>query len=144
MDATETYQVNSSCEDLSHIKHKPWFVLSPLKAHYYKTKNPFYKPLPKLRSDCIGEDQVTMNFIYPKLNNSVFLPKDFDGMTNDLILKIAHSKPESSVYWYVNEQYLGTTKDIHELAIIPKAGEHLITVVDEFGNEAKRKIMISE
>ncbi|MBR9845220.1 MAG: penicillin-binding protein 1C [Algicola sp.] len=144
VDATETYQVNSSCEDLSHIKHKPWFVLSPLKAHYYKTKNPFYKPLPKLRSDCKGEDQVTMNFIYPKLNNSVFLPKDFDGMTNDLILKIAHSKPESSVYWYVNEQYLGTTKDIHELAIIPKAGEHLITVVDEFGNEAKRKIMISQ
>ena len=44
----------------------------------------------------------------------------------------------------MDEQYVGTTKDIHELAIIPKAGEHLITVVDEFGNEAKRKITISE
>ena len=144
VDATETYQVNSSCEDLANIKHKPWFVLSPLKAHYYKTKNPFYKPLPKLRLDCMGEDQVTMSFIYPKVNNSVFLPKDFDGDTNDLVLKIAHSKPESNVFWYMDEQYVGTTKDIHELAIIPKAGEHLITVVDEFGNEAKRKISISE
>ena len=144
VDDTETYQVNSSCEDLDRINHKSWFVLSPLKAFYYKTKNPFYKPLPKLRSDCSGEDQVTMSFIYPKTNNSIFLPKDFDGETNDLILKIAHSKPESIVYWYLDEMYVGTTKAIHELAIIPKTGEHVITVVDEFGNEAKRKISISE
>jgi len=144
VDETETYQVNSSCEDLSHIKHEPWFVLSPLKAYYYKTKNPFYKPLPKLRSDCVGDNQITMNFIYPKTNNTVFLPKDFDGETNDLILKIAHSKPETNVYWYLDEQYIGATKDIHELAIIPKIGEHLITVVDELGNETKRKITISE
>lgn len=144
VDDTETYQVNTSCEDLNRIKHKPWFVLSPLKAHYYKTKNPFYKPLPKLRADCLGENQETMSFIYPKTNNSIFLPKDFNGETNDLILKIAHSKPESSVYWYLDEVYLGTTKDIHELAIIPNAGNHVITVVDEFGNETNRKIFISE
>ena len=144
LDETETYQVNSSCENLSSIKHKPWFVLSPLKAYYYKTKNPFYTSLPKLRLDCMGENQIAMDFIYPKTNNSIFLPKDFDGETNDLVLKIAHSKPESSVYWYVDKRYVGTTKDIHELAIIPKAGQHLITVVDEFGNESKRKISISE
>ena len=144
VDATETYQVNSSCENLKDIKHKPWFVLSPLKAFYYKTKNPFYKPLPKLRMDCMGELQLSMDFIYPKAKNSVFLPKDFDGNTNDLVLKIAHSKPEATVYWYLDETYVGTTKDIHELAIIPEKGKHLITVVDEFGNEAKRHISISE
>ena len=144
LDATETYQVNSSCENLSNIKHKPWFVLSPLKAYYYKTKNPFYKPLPKLRTDCLGEDQVTMNFIYPNINNSIFLPKDFDGATNDLILKIAHSKPETQAYWYLDDNYIGTTKDIHDIAVIPKAGKHIITVVDEFGNEAKRMITVSE
>jgi len=144
VDATETYQVNSSCEDLGAIKHIPWFVLSPLKAHYYKTKNPFYKSLPKLRLDCSGEAQVTMDFIYPKRNNSIFLPKDFDGDINDLVLKIAHSKPETNVYWYLDETYVGATKDIHELAILPKAGKHIITVVDEFGNEAKRQISISE
>ncbi|WP_298899531.1 penicillin-binding protein 1C [uncultured Psychroserpens sp.] len=144
VDATETYQVNSSCENLSDIKHKPWFVLSPLKSYYYKTKNPFYKSLPKLRMDCMGDLQLTMDFIYPKKNNSVFLPKDFDGETNDLILKIAHSKPEATIYWYLDQTYVGTTKDIHELAILPKKGKHLITVVDEFGNEAKRQISISE
>ncbi|MFI1744615.1 penicillin-binding protein 1C [Thalassobellus sediminis] len=144
LDKTETFQVNSSCEDINNLKHKSWFVLPPLMAYYYKTKNPFYKPLPKFRSDCLGENGVSIEFIYPKENNNIFLPKDFDGKTNDLILKIAHSRPESTVFWYVDETFLGSTKDIHELAIIPKTGKHLITVVDEFGNEAKRWVTISE
>ena len=37
-----------------------------------------------------------------------------------------------------------TIKDIHEFEIQPNAGDHLITVVDEFGNEIKRQISISE
>lgn len=144
LDKTETFQVNSSCESTSNIKHKSWFVLPPLMGYYYKTKNPFYKPLPKFRSDCLGENSISMAFIYPKENNSIFLPKDFDGSTNDLVLQIAHSKPETTVFWYVDNIYMGSTKDIHELAIIPKQGKHLITVVDEFGNEAKRHFTISE
>ncbi len=144
LNKTETFQVNSSCESTSNIKHKSWFVLPPLMAYYYKTKNPFYKPLPKFRSDCLGENIISMAFIYPKENNSIFLPKDFDGSTNDLVLQIAHSKPETTVFWYVDDNYMGITKDIHELAIIPKQGKHLITVVDEFGNEAKRHFTISE
>ncbi|MEW4922271.1 penicillin-binding protein 1C [Algibacter sp. 2305UL17-15] len=144
LDKTKSFQVNSSCEDLSNIEHKSWFILPPLMAYYYKTKNPFYKPLPKFRTDCIGENSVSIEFIYPKANNSIFLPKDFDGQTNDLILKIAHSKPESTVFWYVDETYIGSTKDIHELGVKPRQGKHMITVVDEFGNEAKRRFVISE
>lgn len=144
LDKTESFQVNSSCEDINTIKHKSWFVLPPLMAYYYKTKNPFYKPLPKFRSDCLGENNISIAFIYPNENNSIFLPKDFDGQTNDLILKIAHSKPELTVFWYVDDIYIGSTKDIHELAIIPKEGKHIITVVDALGNEAKRNFEISE
>lgn len=143
LNSTETYQVNTSCEDLSNIKNKSWFVLPPLMAHYYKTKNPFYKPLPKFREDCLGENTVSIDFIYPKTNNTIFLPKDFDGKTNDLILKIAHSKPESTVFWYIDETFIGSTKDIHELGVQPKFGKHILTVVDEFGNEAKRWFEIS-
>jgi len=144
LDKKEIFQVNSSCENLSNINHKSWFVLPPLMAYYYKTKNPFYKPLPKFRSDCLGEINVAIDFIYPKKNNRIFLPKDFDGETNDLILKIAHSKPECTVFWYIDEVFIGSTEDIHELAVKPKLGKHIITVIDEFGNETKRKFEISK
>jgi penicillin-binding protein 1C len=144
LDTTETYQVNTSCEDLNNIITKSWFTLSPVMAYYYKTKNPFYKPLPKFRSDCLGENAVSLEFIYPQENNTIFLPRDFDGKTNELILKVAHSKPETTVFWYLNEKFMGTTKDIHELVILPNSGTYTITVMDEFGNEAKRVVEISE
>ena len=143
VNASETYQVNSSCEDLSNILNKSWFVLPPLMAYYYKTKNPFYKPLPKFRSDCLGDNAVTMEFIYPEDQSTIFLPKDFDEKTNDLILKIAHSKPDITLFWYLNETFIGSTKDIHEFAIIPKEGKYIITVVDDFGNESTSRITIS-
>ena len=144
VDATETYQVNASCEDLGQIRNQSWFVLPPLMAYYYKTKNPFYKPLPKFRSDCLGNSAITMEFIYPEEDNHIFLAKDFDGKPNGLILKIAHSKPEATLFWYLDETFMGSTKDIHELALMPREGAHIITVVDEFGNEARRKMTVSK
>jgi penicillin-binding protein 1C len=144
LDRSQQFQVNSSCEDMNAMVHKPWFVLPPLMAYYYKAKNPFYTSLPQFRDDCLGENAISMQFIYPKDNNTIFLPKDFDGRTNNLILKIAHSKPETLVFWYLDETFLGTTKDIHEFAMKPKQGKHLLTVVDELGNETKRWIEISQ
>jgi len=144
LDRSAQYQVNSSCESLGNITNHSWFVLPPLMAHYYKTKNPFYKSLPPFRSDCLSEGNVSMQFIYPKESARFYLPKDFDGNTNALILKIAHSKPETTVFWYLDETYIGSTKAIHEMTVLPKQGKHLITVVDALGTEAKRWIDISE
>ena len=144
LDKNEQYQVNSSCEAISNITNKSWFVLPPLMEFYYKTKNPFYKTLPKFRSDCLGNNSISMQFIYPKENTTIFLPKDFDGNTNELVLKMAHSKPQTTLFWYVDAQFIGTTKDIHDMAILPQVGKHIITVVDAFGNEAKRWIEISK
>ncbi|MEO6346936.1 MAG: penicillin-binding protein 1C, partial [Aquaticitalea sp.] len=101
LDRSEQFQINSSCDDVNNMVHKSWFVLPPLMEYYYKVKNPFYKSLPPFREDCLVDDAVKMQFIYPKDNNTIFLPKDFDGRTNSLILKIAHSKPETIVYWYL-------------------------------------------
>lgn len=143
LDKTETYQVNTSCESVTNIIGKSWFVLPPLMAYYYKAKNPFYKPLPKYRSDCKEAATTHMAFIYPNENNNIFLPKDFNGKTNDLILQLAHSKPDTTVFWYVNETYLGATTTIHEMAIKPKPGKHTVTVVDTQGNEAKRSFVVA-
>lgn len=144
LDVSNRYQVNSSCESVSNIISTPWFILPPLQAYYFKSKNPFYKPLPAFRNDCGTASEVSMEFIYPNQQNTIFLPKDFKGNTNDLVLKVAHSKPELEIYWYIDSQFIGSTKDIHNIAVIPTSGEHTITVVDALGNELKHKITISE
>ncbi|MCT4628859.1 penicillin-binding protein 1C, partial [Winogradskyella sp.] len=103
LDKSERYQVNSSCETISNINTEPWFVLPPLQAYYFKNKNPFYKTLPPYRTDCSESNAITMEFIYPHQQSAIFLPKDFNGKVNNLILKVAHSKPETKLYWYIDE-----------------------------------------
>ena len=144
LDVSERFQVNSSCESVSNINNKTWFILPPLQAYYFKNKNPFYKSPPPYRNDCAKSSGVSMDFIYPNQQSTIFLPKDFDGNTNDLVLKVAHSKPELELYWYIDNQFVGSTKDIHDMAVLPSSGDHIITVMDELGNEIKHKITISE
>ena len=144
VDTQEKYQVNSSCEPIENIKNKPWFVLPPLQAFYYKNQNPFYKPIPPFREGCLSDSDISMEFIYPNQHSTVFLPKDFNGKTNDLVLKVAHSKPELELFWYVDNVYIGSTKEIHDMAILPNPGEYTLTVVDELGNELKHKITVAD
>ncbi|WP_046754960.1 penicillin-binding protein 1C [Kordia jejudonensis] len=144
LDKDERFQVNSSCQPLSEMTHKSWFVLPPLMEYYYQTKNPLYKTLPPFRTDCTSEGQKSMDFIYPVEAVKVFLPKDFDGEKNALVLRLVHSIPETKVFWYVDEKFIATTQSIHEMEILPQKGIHTITVVDELGNEAKRIVEIKE
>lgn len=144
IDRSSTCQVNTSCESLENIQQKSWFVLPPLQEYYYKKQNPFYKPLPKFREDCLGEVKNVMKFLYPTEKSTIFLPKDFDGKQNELILKVAHSNKEAILFWSLNQQFLGTTTENHELAITPKEGDFKITVVDNFGNEIQQQISIKE
>jgi len=144
MDENEQYQVNSSCYPISRMKHKSWFVLSPLMEFYYQKSNPTYKVLPKFDQGCLSEEKLVMDFIYPKESVKVFLPKDFNEQKNELVFRLAHSIQDIKVFWYVGANFIGTTQTFHEMAIHPKIGKHIVTVIDELGNELKRNIEITE
>ena len=144
LDENKEYQVNSSCYPINKMKHTSWFVLPPLMEFYYQTKNPTYTTLPKFKQGCLSEEKSPMDFIYPKEFVKVFLPKNFDENTNQLVFRLAHSMPDIKVFWYIDANFVGTTQTFHEMAILPKKGSHIITVLDELGNELKRTIEITE
>ncbi|HMI05965.1 MAG TPA: hypothetical protein VK528_00350, partial [Flavobacterium sp.] len=142
LDKTEQFRVNSSCENVDNIVTKSWFVLPPVMEWYYKSKHIEYQLLPPFRGDCASTQGVAMDFIYPKRNSKIYLTKDFNSEVQPVILKVAHPNPEMQLFWYVDNVYKGTTKTFHELAIEPASGFHYVTVVDEDGNEIRRKIEI--
>ncbi|MBW1295201.1 penicillin-binding protein 1C [Aquimarina litoralis] len=144
LDPTRSFQVNSSCEAVDNMIHESWFILPPLQAYYFKSKNANYRALPPYRPDCKKELVGTMDFIFPKGKSSVYLPKGFDGKVNQVVLKIAHTEPETRVFWYVDNKFIGVTKQFHEMPVQPKPGKHIITVIDEKGNELKKRIEIKE
>ncbi len=142
LDAQRQFRVNSSCADLSGTIAQSWFSLPPLMEFYYKKKHPIYKPLPPFRNDCKNTNAPPMAFIYPKNGSRISLAKNFEGKQNELILKLAHAKPETNVYWYLNDTFISQTKDFHEVGILPSIGKHKITAVDALGNEVIVKITI--
>ena len=142
LDKSEQFQVNSSCENVENIIVKDWFVLPPVMAWYYKGKHIEYLPLPPFKENCIGMQTASMDFIYPKANSKIYLTKDFNSEIQPVIFKIAYSQRENKLFWYVDNVYKGETKVFHEKPILMTAGFHYITVVDEFGNEIRRRVEI--
>src|SRR5690554_113645 len=142
LDKSETFRVNASCENTENITTKSWFVLPPVMEWYYKSKNFDYWVLPPFREDCLQTTAYAMDFIYPKANSKIYLTKNFDSELQPIVLKVAHSNPKSTLYWYLDRTYLGQTKDFHEMPIKAKTGIYYVTVVDENGYEIVREIEI--
>lgn len=140
----EQFRVNSSCYPLSKMKQKNWFALPPVEDYYYARKHPEYRPLPPFKYDCLQDGEKLMAFIYPKPNQAVILPKNFEEKTNDVIFKLAHRGAKTTVYWYLNARYIGKTENFHEIGVTPKPGIYTLTAIDQEGNELQEKVTIKE
>lgn len=133
LDATETYRVTNECEDVNNMKHVAWFILPPAIEYYYKLKNPSYKTLPPFKQGCFVFQGKMMEMIYPKNGTSVYVPVDLDSKQTAAVFEVAHRNPKTQIHWHIDESYVGTTKDIHQLGINPAKGKHMLTLVDENG-----------
>lgn len=146
LDQNRAFQVNSSCENPQDIVHQSWFVLPPIEAHYYQFKNANYAKLPPYREDCLSavNTKQVMQLIYPRKSTKIYVPIDINGELSQTIFKVAHNHPDATIYWHLNETYLGTTQTFHEIALQPAAGKHLLVLVDENGQRLEREFEILE
>ncbi len=138
----ERYRVNTSCADLSAMKPKTYFVLPPAWEWYYKRNNMDYEVLPPLKDECNVLSDGHMAFIFPANNAQVTIPSDMNGKKQNLVVKVAHKRPANEVFWYLNEEYVGSTVDIHEIGVQPPPGKHFIHATDASGEKITRVIHV--
>jgi penicillin-binding protein 1C len=134
LDASRKWQVTSVCESPANMVHTPWFVLPPSMEFYYRSRNYTYKPLPPFRADCAATLQHPMELIYPKDGAKVYVPLEADGTRGRMICNAAHRQTGIKIFWHLDNQYIGQTKDYHQIALNPSAGKHTLTLVDANGN----------
>ncbi|WP_075591058.1 penicillin-binding protein 1C [Labilibacter marinus] len=134
LDENGIYRVHSDCYSTSKMQHVKWFTLPPVMEWYYKRNHPLYKKLPPMHPNCASIHSQVMEFIYPQNTNKLYLPVGLDGQTQAIVLKVAHRNSSSSIYWHMDDEYLGETSFVHQMAIQPTAGKHKITLLDEDGN----------
>ena len=144
LDKTEKNQVTSECEDPLNMVHRGWFILPPLVEYYYRMRNPNYVTPPQYRADCALASAKTnpMQLIYPKSVTKIYMPIDFDGKPTQTIFRVAHRQAEATVFWHLDNEFVGSTKTFHQIAVQPSVGKHRLTLVDENGNRLEQKFEI--
>jgi penicillin-binding protein 1C len=137
------YRLNSECASTSDMQHISWFVLPPVQEWYYQSKNPGYKPLPPLSPDCNPMENIAeMDLVYPKENARIYIPYELNGNKGEVVLEAAHRMHDATIYWHLDQEYIGKTQYIHQIGISPEKGEHILTLVDESGNMLQKKFEV--
>ncbi len=87
-------------------------------------------------------DYPEMEFIYPENGSKITLPRQLDGSAGEIVLNLAHHDRDATVYWHIDQDYIGETRFVHQMRVRPDPGSHSITVVDNFGNSLSIYITI--
>lgn len=140
--ADEKHRVYENCANTEPTFQKSWFTLPPVWEWYYKQHHPEYRPLPPFKAGC-GEDTFQpMQFIYPPINAHIKLPKQLDGSKGFLTVELAHTDPNATVFWHLDDTYLMQTQDFHKISLQPTSGKHSLTAVDGEGNTVSTTFFI--
>ncbi|MEM1135623.1 MAG: penicillin-binding protein 1C [Bacteroidota bacterium] len=144
LDKTERFRVNAACESVANMKHKSFFVLPPVQEWYYRTRHADYEPLPPYRKDClVNLSDKALQMIYPATDDTkVFIPRELDGSLGDVVFEAVHRKTGSEIFWHLDDKYLGSTNQFHEMALKPSVGKHTLTLVDAKGEVLQRTFEI--
>lgn len=137
-----THRVNSSCYSMYDMESRPWFVLPPVQEWYYRAKN-VYEPLPPWLAGCSPpKTAATMDLIYPDVSSVIYVPVEIDGQKGRTVFEAAHRSPNATIFWHLDELFLGQTRGIHQMPVSPEPGHYTLTLVDEQGETLQREIQI--
>lgn len=141
----ETHQVDSNCHDVFDMVSKDYFVLTPIQSWYYKKYHPNYEMPPPFLSSC-KEKIVTskIQILYPQKNATIAIPKGQGGEPGEVVFQAALQNPKGKVYWHLDQTFIGVTEQNHQLSLNATSGEHVLTLVDNFGNEIQRSFRVVE
>jgi penicillin-binding protein 1C len=143
MNKKETFRVTRDCEKESNMVEKTVFVLPPLMEKFYLYKNPGYVPLPPFKPECgLATQERNMALIYPRPESIIQIPKTQDGSLGRAVLEVVHRRPGEVIFWHLDDVYLGTTRNFHQMEVAPSPGKHLLTLYDESGNSLSARFEV--
>ncbi len=132
----ETMEVCSLCWDRSDLMEVERVVYPPLVNVFLRQRGLEYV-VPPHNPQCPAAQrrESPIRFVYPQANSRIFVPKVKTGEYQKVNLEAAHSHKDSTLFWYLDNSYLGTTNGQHQLDISLETGWHSLYVIDEVGNE---------
>lgn len=145
LDASGTYRVTADCESPAAMQRVSWFVLTPAMEYYFRQKSADYKVLPPFKPGCEFSDAgKAIEIIYPLPNAKIYVPVEINGERGKTIFSAAHRKASAKIFWSLDDAFVSTTQNFHQVGLNPTPGKHVITLVDESGWSVSREFEIVE
>ncbi len=131
----EKFRVKEGCYTEGDIIEKSWFVLPPAQEWYYKKNNYDYRSLPPLYPGCGKISELAqIELLYPRNLGGIYIPIENSGQRGRVVFEAAHRKQRERLFWHLDENYICETSLVHQVALNPEPGEHILTILDESGN----------
>lgn len=136
-------RLHAGCALLSEMRPETLLQLPPGMAFYYRKQHPDYRDLPSWKAGCHpDQDELAMELLYPEPGAQFFLPTDINGQQMPMIAEVAHRQPTLSLYWHLDEQFLGQTREFHTMSFHAAPGRHVLSIVDQHGVRISREFTV--
>lgn len=128
LDKTGTFEVSGTDYSPFDRVEKSIFQVPTFESFYYsKTEN---------KDESIKPSNTNIEIKYPENGKHIFLPQKGNGELSSVVSQVV-LKEDIQLYWFLNKEYLGTTKGDHQMKLQPESGQHELLVLDEKGNKKK-------
>ncbi len=143
LDKTEKNRVSSSCYSVSEMVKKTWFSLPPKAAYYYQKRTPDYVEIPPFKPGCSEADVLSqISILYPKNESKIMVTRTETGEQSSIVMECLHRDAEATLFWHLNEKFIGTTNHIHQMDKKLTPGDYKLKVIDELGNSEKIRFVV--
>ena len=135
------HQTCSRCWEVQGHVRESVTVYPPDIAYYLRQKGQYISLLVAHLPSCPAyQAEQAVSIIYPNLDANLFLPRDFDGKTQAVLCRVGHNQTDESIYWYLDDHFLGSTSKTHSLPVQFKEGWNTLKVIDSQGGQDTKRV----
>jgi penicillin-binding protein 1C len=109
-------------------------------VNYYKAWNPDFQIPPPWHPD-IKDASQHLKIIFPDKSTLLYFGQHTNMTVN---FKAMAEAKNTTLYWHVDENYIGATTNIHELQYDLPPGKHMLSIIDENGNKQQTTFNIAK
>jgi penicillin-binding protein 1C len=83
-----------------------------------------------------------MALVTPASKSQIYVPLELSGERGRVVFEATHRDDDAVIHWHLDDNYLGSTTQIHQLNANPPAGAHRLTLVDGSGARVSRRFSV--
>lgn len=134
LDRKTGHSVCSLCWDNVDTVWAIRYIVPPSVKDIYKKIGVAADDVPFHAANCpTHNDFNRFELIYPINGVKIFVPRDYDGNYEKVVFSAKHQLSSCHLFWYLNNELIGETVEIHQLPIELKPGNYKLVVQDEEG-----------